>query len=187
MSIDTIKLVTPTKDLEVDALAYRQEHFDCGEMLIYGSSLFDKMNSYDEWLSHVKQNSNEKTVQPDWVVSSTFFGVRESDNKIVGIIDIRHSLNEFLREYGGHIGFAVCPSERQKGYATQMLYLALDYCKTLGLQRVMIACYKDNAPSIKTITKCGGILEREHLYVDGKPIMIFWIELYTAAIEVVDR
>jgi predicted acetyltransferase len=183
MKDNTIKLVSPSKDLEVDALDYRQEHFDCGEMLIYGSALFDKTESYDEWLSHVRKNSNAETVQPDWVVTSTFFGVRESDSKIVGMIDVRHSLNDFLREYGGNIGFSVRPSERQKGYATQMLHLALDYCKTIGLQRVMIVCYKSNVPSIKTITKCGGVFERELLYVDGKQIVVFGVEYCITAIE----
>ena len=57
-----------------------------------------------------------------------------------------------------------------------MLLLALDYCRSIGLDKVMLACYKDNIPSIKTITKCEGILERELLYLDGKPLAVFRIE-----------
>jgi predicted acetyltransferase len=174
--MDKIKLVKPCKSLEAEALVYRQEHFDCGEMIINGSSLFDKIETYDEWLLHVSKYSDKETVQPDWVTGSVFFGVRESDNKIVGVIDIRHYLNDFLSEYGGHIGFAVRPSERKKGYATEMLRLALNYCKGLGLDKVMMVCYKDNLPSIRTIEKCGGILEKEIVYLDGKPALIYWIK-----------
>ncbi|MCL2281971.1 MAG: GNAT family N-acetyltransferase [Fibromonadales bacterium] len=170
-----IKLVTPSDELKAEALAYRQEHFDCGEMVINGSALFDKMNSYEEWLLHIEKISSKETCPSDWVVSSVFFCVRQSDNKIIGIIDLRNYLNDFLKTYGGHIGYAVRPSERRKGYATEMLSLALDFYKNLGLNKVMIACYKDNLASIKTIEKNGGSLEKEYLYLDGKPILIYWV------------
>ena len=173
-----IKLVSPSEELEHEALAYRQEHFDCGEAVINGSALFDKTESYTDWLIHVRTNSNEATVQPEWVVFSTFFAVRESDSRIVGMIDIRHYLNDFLKEYGGHVGYAVRPSERRKGYATEMLKLAIEYCRSLGIDRVMLGCYKDNLPSIKTIEKNGGALEKEILYLDGKPMLVYWIELH---------
>jgi len=177
MPKDSIKLIVPTKEYEIAALAYRQEHFDCGEKIINGSALFDKIDSYDEWLLHITQISDKKTLPQDWVVSSTFFGIREDDNKIVGMIDIRHYLNDWLRKYYGHIGYAVRPSERQKGYATQMLNLGLHYCKTLNMRRVMLSCYSDNIASIKTITKCGGVFENEFPYLDGKPMSVFWIKL----------
>ena len=175
--MDKIKLVIPCKDLEADALSYRKEHFDCGELVINGSSLFDTIESYDEWLLHVRNYSDKETVQPDWVTGTVFFGVRESDNRIIGVIDVRHYLNDFLSEYGGHIGYAIRPSERRKGYATEMLRLALDYCKGLGLDKVMLGCYKDNLPSVRTIEKCGGVLEKEIPYLDGKQMFIFWIML----------
>jgi predicted acetyltransferase len=176
--IEIIKLVVPSKEHKNAAIAYRQEHFDFGEDIINGSALFDKIDSYEEWLLYIKKISNKETVQPDWVVSSVFFGIRESDNKIIGIIDIRHYLNDLLSKYYGHIGYSVRPSERQKGYATQILSLAIDYCKNLKLKRIMLGCYSDNIASIKTITKCKGILERDFLYLDGKPMSVFWVELF---------
>ncbi|NMB54599.1 MAG: GNAT family N-acetyltransferase, partial [Leptolinea sp.] len=117
------------------------------------------------------------TVQEGWVVSSTFFGIRESDGRIVGMIDIRHTLNDFLRNNGGHIGYGVRPSERFKGYATRMLELALEKCRQLGLERVMLACEKENTASRKTIMKCGGGLEREFEHSDGKTVQVFWITI----------
>ncbi|MCL1918299.1 MAG: GNAT family N-acetyltransferase [Peptococcaceae bacterium] len=175
--MDTIKLVVPYKELEEEALAYRSEHFDCGETVIHGSSLFDEIDSYEDWLQHIKRNSCEETVPRSWVVSSVFFGVRARDQKIIGVIDLRHKLNAFLKRYGGHIGYAVRPSERGKGYATEMLRLMLEYCRNLGMDKAMICCYKDNLPSIRTLEKHGGILEKETTFTDGKPILVYWIKL----------
>jgi predicted acetyltransferase len=99
------------------------------------------------------------------------------NGKIVGLIDIRHTLNQFLREYGGNIGYSVRPSERNKGYATEILKQGLEYCKTIHLKKVMLACNKDNKASSRTIEKCGGVLEREFIYLDGKTIQVYWIVL----------
>ncbi len=173
----SLKLIAPTEKLKEEALAFRQEFFDHNELFINGSSLFDKTENYIDWLQLLKNNSDEKTIKNNWVVTSVFFAVREKDEKIVGIIDIRHSLNQFLSDYGGHIGYSVRPSERQKGYATRMLTLALDYCKSIGLQKVMLGSYSDNLASIKTIEKCGGIFERESPFLNGKMMKIFWITI----------
>ena len=136
------------------------------------------MDSYEEWLKMVHNNLKEETVSKDWTVDTTFFGVRETDNKIVGMIDIRHELNsDFLRNYAGNIGYGVRPSERKKGYATQMLTQALDYCKNdIKLDKVMINCHKDNTPSRKTIINAGGVLEREY-ELDGKIIQLYWVNI----------
>lgn len=108
-----IKLVRPTIELKVKALDYRQEHFNNNELIINGSELFDKINSYEEWLEKVNNNSKIETVDPNWVLTDTFFAIREEDNKIIGIIDLRHTLNEFLKDFGNS-GYSVRPSERKK-------------------------------------------------------------------------
>jgi predicted acetyltransferase len=95
----------------------------------------------------------------------------------VGIIDIRHRLNDELRRYFGHIGYGVRPSERNKGYATEMLGHGLVKCKKMGLARVMLACYQSNTASARTILRHGGHLEREVIHPDGRKISIYWIEL----------
>ena len=154
-----------------------QEHLDHGELELHGAALLDSMNTYADWLSLLAANSSPDTVGPDWVMSSTFFAARDSDQKIVGTIDIRHELNEFLASYGGHIGFGVRPSERGHGYAAQMLLLGLEHCRQLKLPKVMLACYQDNIPSAKTILKCGGVLEREFVYTDGKTVQVYWTQL----------
>lgn len=75
------------------------------------------------------------------------------------MIDIRHRLNDYLLNFGGHIGYSVRKSERQKGYTTEMLALALIECMKLNIKRVLITCDKDNIASAKTIINNGGILE----------------------------
>ncbi|MDR3263294.1 MAG: GNAT family N-acetyltransferase [Clostridiales bacterium] len=175
--MNELLLSSPNKSHEKQALEYMQEHFSVGERDLHGASLLEKMPVYGDWLTHLKKTNNPRTADPDWVTASTFFAVRKADKKIVGIIDIRHYLNDFLKGYGGHIGYGVRPSERRKGYATEILRLGLEYCKTINLTHIMLACYKDNAASAKTIVKNGGIFEKEFEYTDGKTIQVYWVTL----------
>lgn len=102
--------------------------------------------------------------------------IRKSDNKLVGTIQIRHKLNEKLLIHGGNIGYGVRPCERRKGYAKQMLQLALEKSKDLGLKRVLITCDKDNIGSSKTILANRGKLENE-LEHNGVLIQRYWITI----------
>lgn len=92
------------------------------------------------------------------------------------ISSIRHRLNEHLLRIGGHIGYGIRPSERNKGYATMQLALALDKAKEMGLTRVLLTCDKYNIGSAKTIINNGGILDSEDI-IDGIEIQRYWIEL----------
>lgn len=97
----------------------------------------------------------------DYVPSTVYLAVRIKDNKLVGIIDFRHYLSDFLLNYGGNIGYSILLEERRKGYATEMLNLMLEICKEKGLERVLITCDKNNIASAKTIMANKGILENE--------------------------
>ncbi|MEL7608068.1 MAG: GNAT family N-acetyltransferase [Bacillota bacterium] len=175
--MERISLQLPGPEHEFAANQFKDEFFACGEFTINGSALFDRME-YGEWLAFITRNRSEETRSPGWVVATTFFGVRETDQRIVGMIDIRHSLGSaFLAEYGGHIGYSVRPSERRKGYAVQMLELALDYARSIPLLKVMLGCYADNMASIRTLLKCDGVLKEVKSYLDGKPMHIYWIDL----------
>ena len=177
--MDEIILLKPTKEYEKQMIEYKEEHISNGENIIHACSRWDKMNNYNEWLNLLKEHSSFETIKDNWTVHTNFLGVRKNDNKVVGMIDIRHELtNDFLRNYAGHIGYGVRPTERKKGYATQMLAQALKYCKDdLKLERIMIACDKENIGSRKTIINAGGELEREYLSEDGEKVQIYWINL----------
>lgn len=154
-----INLVRPTLELKEEALAYRGEHFQHGEKVIYGSELFDKTESYEEWLSAVTRNTDPETVNENWVVTDTFFAVRQSDGRIIGIIDLRHTLNEFLKDLG-NCGYSVRPSERKKGYATEMLRQLIWVAKEAEMNELHISVEKENMASVKVIQKNGGVYER---------------------------
>lgn len=73
------------------------------------------------------------------------------DNKIVGMVNIRHRLNEHLLKVGGHIGYSICKSERGKGYGKEQLRLALLEAKNIDINKVLMTCDKDNFLSRNTI------------------------------------
>ena len=178
LNIDKIKLIKPTKGHEEQIMEYKKEHFQNGETTMHACSKLDKIENYDEWLKLLEDCTKKETAPQNWTIASQFIGVREKDNKIVGMINIRHELtNDFLKNYAGHIGYGVRPTERKKGYVTQMLEQGLEYCKNeLKLQKVMINCYKENEASRKTIINAGGVLEKEDK-IDGKIVQKYWVKL----------
>lgn len=175
MAYEEIRLVKPTPELKGKALEYRQEHFDVGERIINGSELFDRIVSYDEWLEKVTANAKAETVDPDWVLTDTFFAVRASDEKIVGIADLRYQLNDFLRDLG-NCGYSVRPSERRKGYASEILRRICAAAKEHGMRQLQLSVEKDNAASIKTIGKNGGIYCRSFIF-EGEEAYVYRIDL----------
>ncbi|WP_249168755.1 GNAT family N-acetyltransferase [Alkaliphilus sp. B6464] len=90
---------------------------------------------------------------------------------------MRHRLNDYLLRIDGHMGGAIRPSYRGKGYGGVMLSLALEVTKDMGMKRVLVTCNKDNIVSEKTIVKSGGIFESEEIEDNGNIIRRFWIDL----------
>jgi len=173
--MDKLIFIRPNKELENQAIEFKNEFFENGETEINGSELLDKTDNYDKWLENVTKNSSKETVDPNWVVTDTFFAIRENDKKIIGIIDFRHELNDFLKDFG-HCGYSVRPSERKKGYASEMLKKILDIARQIGINEFQLSCKSSNVPSVKTITNNGGIYNRSFKY-NEETADIFLIKL----------
>jgi len=157
--MNKIRLIFPVESMEESAVEFRQEFFAAGETSISGSYKFDmNRHTYAEWLQILRGNLSLETVNPKFGVSETYFAVNE-ENEIVGIINLRHTLTEFYRD-SGHIGYSVRPSQRGKGYATEMLNAALEKAREAGLQEVKLVCKQSNIASAKVIAKNGGKLVR---------------------------
>lgn len=173
--MEKIILVKPDLSYTDEIIKYKEESL-AESPLINGSAGLDRFSSIEDWLEELNKRSCEDTVPKGLVPSSTYLGVREKDNYIVGMIDIRHYLNEYLTQVGGHIGYGVRKTERNKGYAKQMLKLALEKCKELKIKKVLITCDEDNIASEKVILSANAKLQ-DIRNVDGENKKRFWIEL----------
>lgn len=160
----------------------------CEEYRSQISDMMEEWNSYGEKIvpyairrldyrdfEYYCHNLEMRDDSSGFVPDSTFFCLDEDRNMIVGAVNIRHYLNEALLLNGGHIGDGVRPSERRKGIATKMIALALEECRKLGIQKVLMVCDKDNIGSAKSIINNGGVLENE-VEVDGVIEQRYWIE-----------
>lgn len=170
-----LTLITPTESYREQILAYRAEFLQAGDYLA-GCAGLDKAPSFGEWLQALRDNSREETVREGLVPASNYMAIRQADNRLVGFIDLRHRLNEFLLQFGGNIGYSVRPCERRQGYAKEMLTLALLKCRERGMRRVLVTCRKENFASARTIQSCGGVLENEG-FKEGTLYQRYWITL----------
>jgi predicted acetyltransferase len=157
---DRIKLVRPRDSDEQAVIEYRDEFLDAGET-IHGSGGLERFSTFEEWLKNCIASENQETLPKDRVPATQYLAVRESDGRLVGMIQIRHCLNEHLRLEGGHIGYSVRRSERRKGYATQMLRAALNACPGLGIKEALVTCEPNNIGSAGVIKANGGVYKRQ--------------------------
>ena len=153
-----MKLTEPAIEYAQQIQAYRKEFLDCGDSMD-GTSSLRRFENSQEWIEYINAHKDPLTGPDGHAPASQFIFIREEDLKIVGMINIRFRLNDYLEKFGGHIGYSVAPSERRKGYATQMLKLVLSECAKLGIGRVLITCVQGNEGSKRTILHNGGVFE----------------------------
>ena len=174
--MEAIRLVEPSLAYEEQIRSYRQEFLDRGDSLDGTSSLAD-YGDVSAWLAWLDKLAHPEICPDAFVPGTQLLGIRASDGKLVGMVNLRHSLNDHLRQTGGHIGYCVRPDERRKGCAKQLLRQALAVAAGLGLDRVLVTCSKDNEGSRRTILACGGVLENEVWNgPEGKITQRYWID-----------
>ena len=156
-----LELVPPDTSRHAEWLLMAEEfgrdRIDGGAM---GSQTVDELRDPDvfaAWVAMLLDNERGDNV-PEGMVASTTRWVAV-DGRLVGFLSVRHELNDFLRELGGHIGYAIRPAERGQGYATAATTLALAECRRLGIDRVLVTCDETNLASARVIERNGGVLE----------------------------
>ena len=144
-----------------DAIDYIREFLEYGSEINGAGGLHRYLDDYEGWLEKLNM---DYTMVPgeERVPARTYFLVRESDSRIVGMINIRLVLNERLSHYGGHIGYSIRPTERGKGYNNINLYLGLKVCRKYGIERIFMDADLENPASWKTMEAFGGVRIREY-------------------------
>ena len=171
--MDEVKLVLPTHQHREQAEEYKRKSLAEGSH-ISGSAHLHKYD-FDAWLKYC-DDLRSGNIKDDLSGAVQYIAIRTSDNKMVGMMQIRHTLTPFLEKYGGHVGYSVAPDERGKGYATAMVKLAMTDCKKHGITDVLISCRKSNIASRRVIEKCGGRFANEVEYEDVI-LTRYWVKL----------
>ena len=144
-----------------DAIEFIEE-FYAHQSDINGTGALDSyVDDYEGWLKKLERDYVQVPSE-ERVPARTYFLVRESDKRIVGMINIRLALNKRLSKYGGHMGYCIRPTERGKGYNNMNLYLGLKVCAAHGIETVFMDADLDNPASWKTMEAFGGVRIREY-------------------------
>ena len=178
--MEQIELIEPNIKYADDIWKFRQEILECdaeNEDQFAGCISLDVSKSAEEWIKTCELRRSEETCGEvgTTVPSHRYLAVRKNDDKVVGIIDLRHHINHpILGTWGGHCGYSVRPSERGKGDAKEMLRLNIQNAKSMGIDKLLIVCDVENEASEKTILANSGVYEKT-ITVDGCKMKRYWI------------
>ena len=175
MSTKDIKLIEPVVELKSEFLAMVADFKTESNDVIDGIGSIDA-DDFEESVRWAKEHAKGINLPQGWVAASTYWLICRG--RIVGTCNLRHHLNDFLRGLGGHIGYAVRPSQRRKDYGRQMLGLALEKARALGIERLLVTCGDDNIASARVIEKNGGKLA-DKVPSENREVLTrrYWIDL----------
>lgn len=172
---DKLNLIFPNEEYKEQVIEYHEEFRQNGEDVINGSGNLEKFDDFDKWLEKIR-NDVMIEITEEKVPATVYLAIREKDNKLMGMVQIRHKLNVKLLNKGGNIGYSVRPSERNKGIAKEILRQTIEICKGMNIDKVLLTCDKENTISPKVMIANGAIFECERLY-EGKPYLKYWINI----------
>lgn len=182
----TAQLIPPSVSVQRSFLAAMAEfqaegrggpddHSMIGSEIREASSYWSTPEGFARYTSNLRAEALEETPRPAHFVPSTTLWWAEED-EYLGRIAIRHRLNANLLEVGGHIGYDVRPTARNRGHATAMLAAALPIARSLGIEKALVTCDDTNVASRLVIERNGGVFEDER---QGK--LRYWIVLRVEA------
>ena len=175
-------LETPTIKRKEEAIDYLKEHVKYNSEM-NGTGSMDRCLkdwTYEQWLEELENKKNQEYMaKVGWAPSLTYFLIRENDNKIIGMTNLRYNItNDLLEKGASHIGYGIRPTERRKGYNKINLYLGLLEEQRLGENKVYLMCAANNIGSNKTITALDGILEKTEIDKwDNELTNYYWIDV----------
>jgi predicted acetyltransferase len=141
------------------------------------------LRGFTEYVASIERFADPEAV-PEGLVPSYHFFLQEDDGTLIGGIRLRLALTDSLRVEGGHVGYDVRPSYRNRGYATRMLELLLGKARAFGMEKVLVTCDADNLASARVIEKCGGALDSTVPPPSSvKHVCRYWIDLSSGARE----
>lgn len=170
----TVFLAKPSIEYCDEYLTFYEEWKSSGESIVPWVVSRDP-SDFEGMIQFLLENENREHIPEHWVPSFTYWLISD-DKRVIGAVNIRHGLTGKLFNCGGHIGYGIRPTERQKGYATKLLAMALEKTKELGIKKVLVVCDEGNIASEKTILNNGGIPDTSFTEEDGNVVKRFWIE-----------
>jgi len=168
--------MTPALVLRPLTLADEHEAWAAHDELAVEGFAFLLDGRRDDWpgyLAHLAREHDGVDLPPGRVPAT--FLVAEVDGELVGRVSVRHELNDYLAAVGGHIGYAVRPAFRRRGYATEMLRQSLTLLRSVGVESALVTCDDDNIASARTIERCGGVLQDVVPDTSGNPKRRYWV------------
>jgi len=182
---EKINLIKLSEEFADQIKAFRDEFFAARPegtkyLGLEGAGLLWQFENPYDWIEHSRLCENKETLpDKDLVTATQYIFVRETDKKIIGMIQFRHYFNDFLEKFGGHIGYSVCPSERKKGYATLMLAECLkEIRKNSNIKKILLTCKTTYEASRKVIIANGGVYENT-VYCESENYELerYWITI----------
>lgn len=175
--MEELLLIRPGMEYANQIAEYRQEFLDAGDSMD-GCGSLRQIEDPQQYIQKCIDCESEERLPPGKVMATQFMLIKKKDNELLGMIQVRHCFNEYLEKYAGHIGYSIRPSERRKGYAKEMLKMAIPFCRDLGLEKILITCIDGNIGSEKTILANGGMYEST-VYEpnENESLKRFWITL----------